>query len=188
MFANHKPLQTASMDLLLELARGYYSNKQLVKLDIVKGLMTLYRSVALSNEPRQHKHFYSALSYLWTNEEVEASLTQFLGPMTAAVREVCMSLDPSSYIITFRELEGICFGLQSQRQYLEFYEWFNDGPLQLVARALETSDFNLMQALLSFLRELTMPRNTRIRFDNATAHGVILFKNVARVVVSYGEA
>jgi exportin-7 len=188
MFMNHRPLQTASMDLLLELARGYYSNKLLVRLDIVKGLMTLYRSVALSDEPRQRKHFYSALAYLWTNEEVEASLTQFLGPITTAVREVCQTQDPSSFIITFHELKGICFGLQSQRQYLEFYEWFNDGPLQLVARALETPDFNLMQALLSFLKELTMPRNTRTRFDNATAHGVILFKNVARVIVSYGEA
>jgi exportin-7 len=187
MFANHKPLQSASMELLLELARGYYSSKLLVKLDISKELMTLYRSVNLTPDPSLRKHFYSALAHLWTNEECEASLTQYLAPMAGAVREVCLTQDTASYILTFRELEGICFAVQSQRQYLEFYEWFTEGPLQLVARALETTDFTLMQALLSFLKELTQARNTRIRFDNASAHGVILFKNVARVIVSFGE-
>mmetsp|Transcript_27201 Transcript_27201/g.48856 ORF Transcript_27201/g.48856 Transcript_27201/m.48856 type:complete len:1023 (+) Transcript_27201:931-3999(+) len=187
MFANHKPLQTASMELLLELARGYYSNKLLAKLDISKELMTRYRNINLSPEPRLRKHFYTALGHLWTNEEIDASLTQFLAPMAVAISEVIQSQNAASYILTFRELEGICLALQSQRQFLEFYEWFAEGPIQLVASSLETTDFNLMLALLSFFRELTQARNTRIRFDNASSHGVILFKTVARVIVSYGR-
>lgn len=187
MFANHKPLQTASMELLSELAKGYYSNKLLAKLTISKELMTCYRNVVLSPEPQLRKHFYSALTYLWTSEEIDASLSQFLAPMAVAVSEVVQSQNVANYILTFRELEGICFALQSQRQYLEFYEWFADGPIQLVASCLETTDFSLMHSVLGFIRELTLSRNTRIRFDNSSAHGVILFKTVARVVVDYGK-
>lgn len=175
------------MEVLLELAKGYYSNKLLAKLDISKQLMTHYRNVTLSPEPKLRKDFYSALTCLWTNDEIEISLSQFLEPMALAVNEVVQSQSTASFILTLRELEGICFALTSQRQYIEFYEWLSDGPIQLVASALEKFDGSLMSSVLSFFKELTQFRNTRIRFDSASSHGLILFKTLAKVVVRYGK-
>lgn len=44
-FSQFKLLEEQSMELLSTLTKGYYSNKMLVKLEVVRNLMTQYRVI-----------------------------------------------------------------------------------------------------------------------------------------------
>lgn len=45
IFSQFKFLEDQSMELLSTLAKGYYSNKMLVKLEVSRNLMTQYRVI-----------------------------------------------------------------------------------------------------------------------------------------------
>jgi hypothetical protein len=195
IFSSVKFLEDQSMELLSTLAKGYYSNKMLVKLEVVRNLMSQYRVIftqtlplCISN-PKSHQSLYHNLACMWICDDVVESIEVYLEPLGVDMVRILTNPTSRDLIFLFRELKGIVMAMQTQRTYSEFYEWFSEYLQPLIVRTIETSlyDGEVMNNLLKFLNELVNHKNSRIRFDVASANGVILFKEVSKVIVGYGK-
>ena len=93
-----------------------------------------------------------------------------------------------NYEFLFRELEGICNVLVTQKIYIEFFEWFYE-KFNIVMAACQNYLYEntVMDSMLKFLAEFVYSRNSRIKFDNATSYGIVMFKNVSKVLNGYGK-
>ena len=178
-----------SLDLFELLSKGYYSNKYLVKNDLIQKLMVQYKVIPLCMQnSKLRMRLLNCLTHLWMNEDISVAVETFLAPMSDAIQNVQKSLNPREFEILFKELEGICSALQTQKTYLDFFEWFYF-RFSFVITACQNFlyDLDVMDSLLGFLNELVISRNTRIKFDPATSYGLVLFKNVSSVIVGYGK-
>jgi exportin-7 len=178
-----------SLDLLEVLSKGYYSNKYLVKNELIQKLMVQYKTYSIcmqSNKLRMR--LLLCLTHLWMNEDISVPVENFLAPLSDAIQAVSENLNSRDFELLFKELEGICVALQSQKNYLDFFEWFYF-RFSIVMTACQhfLYDLNVMEALLDFLTELVCSRNSRIKFDTSTSYGLVLFKNVSSVVIGYGK-
>jgi exportin-7 len=178
-----------SLELFEQLSKGYYSNKILIKNEMIQNFMMQYRTypICLQNLKFRYRVF-NALAHLWTSEDLSQPIEPFLVPMSDHIQMVIDSPTTQGYELLFRELQGICNALSTQKNYLDFFEWLYE-RLNIIIVACQNYLYEngVMDALLKFLFELVNSRNTRIKFDNATAYGVILFKNLSNVINGYGK-
>lgn len=126
---------------------------------------------------------------MWCCDDVVDSIEVYLEPLGVDMFRILTTPTSNDLIFLFRELKGIVTAMQTQRTYSEFYEWFSEYLQPLIVRTIETSlyDREVMTNLLKFLNELVNHKNSRIRFDVASANGVILFKEISKVIVGYGK-
>ena len=178
-----------SLDLFELLSKGYYSNKFLIKNEMIQKLMVQYKVIPLCMQNSKFRmRLLNSLTHLWMNEDIILPVESFLAPMSDAIQNVQNSLNSREFDLLFKELEGICVALQSQKNYLDFFEWFYY-RFSVVITACQNFlyDLDVMDSLLGFLAELVNSRNSRIKFDPATSYGLVLFKNVSSVIVGYGK-
>lgn len=178
-----------SIELFENLCKGYYSLKVLIKNEMIQNFMIQYRTYPLClNNSKLRYRVFNALAHLWTNEELGQSIETFLIPMTEHIQALIDLPNPQLYEFLFRELQGICSALVSQKNYLDFFEWFYD-KFNIIMSACQNYLYEdrVMDAMLKFLVEFVYCKNTRIKFDNATAYGVVLFKNLSNVINGYGK-
>ena len=178
-----------SLELFEQLCKGFYSTKVLVKNEMIQNFMLQYRTypMCLHNSKLRYRVF-NALAHLWVNEDLGQPLDSFLVPMSDQIQALIDSPNVQHFEFVFRELQGICSALLSQKNYLDFFEWFYD-KFAIVMAACQNYLYQdtVMDSMLKFLMELVYCRNSRIKFDNATAYGVVLFKNLSSVINGYGK-
>ncbi|ORM41526.1 Exportin-7-A [Babesia sp. Xinjiang] len=94
-----------------------------------------------------------------------------------------------------RDLKGICKSCVSVEAYQMFFNWIVNAPkqpgksrLHLMKRLVEAcwSDCDIMVPLVKCLAEFLDNRGHRITFDKTSANGILLFKESAGIVMSYG--
>lgn len=178
-----------SIELFEQLAKGYYSNKIMVKNELMQSFLLQYKTYPLClNNSKLRFRIFNALALLWVNEDLSTPLETFLAPMAEHLSLLIESPDSLLYEVIFRELEGIVFGLQNQKNYNEFFEWFYD-RFSIVMAACQNFLYNdkVMESVLKFILELVYSRNARIKFDLASSFGVVLFKNLSKVINGYGK-
>jgi exportin-7 len=68
-----------------------------------------------------------------------------------------------------------------------FLDWLYPTYFPVVFKAAELYNEDVTPHLLSFIRELVHSRNGRIRFPDSSANGIILFKEVSKIITTYSE-
>eukprot|EP00920_Eleutheroschizon_duboscqi_P037447 GHVT01089771.1.p1 GENE.GHVT01089771.1~~GHVT01089771.1.p1 ORF type:complete len:993 (-),score=214.78 GHVT01089771.1:221-3199(-) len=95
-----------------------------------------------------------------------------------------------------RDLRGICSACQTAEHYNMIFSWLVNKPkvpsgsrIHVFAWAAEVwwEDHEVIVPLLKFVAELVFNRSQRIAFDQASANGIVLFKEVAQVLMTYGN-
>lgn len=178
-----------SLELFEQLSKGYYSNKMMVKNELIQNLMLQYKTFPLClHSSKLRFRIFNSLTYMWVNEDLSTPIETFLAPMAEHLTLLLESPDARNYEFVFRELEGVCFGLQNQRTYFEFFEWFYErfGIVMAACQNFLYED-KVMESMLKFLLELVYSRNSRVKFDPATSYGVVLFRNLSNVINGYGK-
>ena len=178
-----------SLELFEQLCKGYYSTKVLVKNEVIQSFMMQYRTYPMClHNSKLRCRVFNALAHLWMNEDLGQAMDSFLVPMSEQIQSLLDLPNVQHFEFLFRELQGICSALQNQKTYLDFFEWFYD-KFAIVMAACQNYLYQdaVMDSMLKFLMELVYCRNSRIKFDNATAYGVVLFKNLSSVVNGYGK-
>ena len=178
-----------SLELFEQLTKGYYSNKILIKNEMIQNFMLQYRTypICLHNSKLRYRIF-NCLAHLWVNEDIGQSIDSFLAPMGDHIQALIDSPNPQLYEFLFRELQGVCSALQTPKNYLDFFEWFYERfNIIMVACQNYLYEDNVMESVLKYLVELVYCRNSRIKFDNATSYGIVLFKNLSSVINGYGK-
>lgn len=192
-FAGEEQVISASLELLDELLRGYYSNKLVAELPIAQQIMTQYRMLdVFKSQPKNRQRLYSSLTQLWTGETATCPLDEYLDPLKQEIFTHFSETDfPQNWVLSvLSELRGISAAISTQKNYLLFFDWLYPSLFPLFLKVLQQylcSDL-VITSLYRFLRELVTNRNSRIRFDVATASGIILFKEIARILVLFGKS
>jgi exportin-7 len=186
-------LVSAALELLDELLKGYYSNKLVVQLPIAQQIMTQYRMLDLfKTQPKHRQRLYASLTQLWMGETATCPLDEYLEPMK---QDILAHLSDASFssdwvLLVLSELRGVSTAISNQKNYLLFFDWLYPSLFPLFSKILEQyiQHDRVITSLYRFLIELVTNRNSRIRFDISTANGIVLFKEIAQILIVFGKS
>ena len=87
----------------------------------------------------------------------------------------------------FYILKGIVHGLNTQKNFALFFDWFYPEFFPIIAKALTSfiHDDELVLIIFKFLGELVNNRCSRLRFDTWNINGLVVFKEAAKISIQY---
>ena len=90
-------------------------------------------------------------------------------------------------IKVFYILKGIVHGLNTQRTFALFFDWFYPEYFPIIAKALDSfiQDDEVVLIIFKFLAEILNNRCSRLRFDTWNINGLIVFKEAAKISIQY---
>jgi hypothetical protein len=186
-YSGHKTIIKYTIELFEYLSKNFYFAKVLIKENFIHHFMTHYPNFLLDihNSKLKSKLFMS-IGHLWINENVNCSLELVLNPLTY---KISASLRNSLSIESlFRELQGICSAITSQKHYTEFFEWVLPRLESFLAPCNDfLQDQGVTNSLLKFLTEITHSKDSRIKFNSNSANGIIFFQRISWFIINYGK-
>ncbi|KAK7482050.1 hypothetical protein BaRGS_00026742 [Batillaria attramentaria] len=202
-----------TLQLLSDLSVGYSSVRKLVKLEAVQFLLNSHTSehfpflgINANNSPisdmRCRTTFYTSLGRLLLVDlgEDEEKFYQFMMPLTAAFENVgnlLQNADSSmkveeakrALIGLARDLRGITFAFNTKTSYMMLFDWIYPNYTPVLQRAVELwcHDPAVTTPILKLLAELAQNRSQRLQFDVSSPNGILLFREISKMIVSYGS-
>ena len=202
-FAACPPVVEASLGLLSDLAAGYASGKLLLKLDAIAFALGSHTEAHFPflREPanaRSRTVFYATLGRLLFMEEAPARFKLFMAPFDALCAQLAAAAaDPRAFRAPhtrallqglFRDLRGVVFATNTRRTYGMMFDWMypQHMPLLHVAMDAYADDPAVAVPLLKLAAELALNKTQRCTFDTSSVNGILLFREVSRLVCTYG--
>ena len=193
---------TETLEHFIDLITSYSASKTLLSLPSVDFLVRNHTGVhfpflAYDNDNKHRIKFYSALSrlvfsssedlnnmfdvFLQPNIEILAQISQASDLRTAAVRLAILG--------ALRDLRGIVASAYNRRTYNLLFEALYPASFPLFARIAETwhDEPYVMTALLKFMQEFVQNKGQRITFEQASADGILLFRETSTILCAYGS-
>lgn len=180
------------------LSAGYGSGKFMLSLDAIQFLLRQHGDktlpfLAVPENTRQRTYFYKTLGRLMFIGDYEQNLPIYLRPVTMVIAQLKNALSNrqdavgAAIIGVCRDLRGIFSAALNQRSYNALFDILYQDFLPVLTAVPQTwSDKpKVMIPLLKFFIELVTNRGQRIKFPSSSANGILLFREVSKVVVSY---
>ncbi|KAL5015882.1 hypothetical protein ScPMuIL_005471 [Solemya velum] len=202
-----------TLQLLSDLSVGYSSVRKLVKLEAVQFVLNNHTSehfpflgINTGNSPmadmRCRTTFYTALGRLLMVDlgEDEEKFDQFMMPLTAAFESVgnmlanadtALKMEEAkrSLVGLARDLRGVAFAFNTKTSYMMLFDWIYPTYTPVLHRAIEVwyHDPAVTTPVLKLMAELAQNRSQRLQFDVSSPNGILLFREVSKMIVSYGS-
>ena len=202
-FAQCHKVVEASLNLLQDLAVGFMSGKLLLRLDAVNQTLANHTPdhFPFLNQyanTRNRTIFYATLGRLLFMEDSTEKFAAFMAPFGQLCEQLA-STDPAGFrsdavkhalIGLFRDLRGIASAANSRRTYGLLFDWLYPRHTPLVLRAMETfaDDPQVTTPLLKFTAEFVLNKTQRLTFEPSSVKGILLFREVSKLMVTYGRA
>ncbi|CAH1784527.1 unnamed protein product, partial [Owenia fusiformis] len=205
---------TKTLQLLSDLSVGYSSVRKLVKLDAVQFMLNNHTSEHFPflgitnstenqvNDMRCRTTFYTALGRLLMVDlgEDEEKFEQFMMPLTTAfdaVGNLISNANSSlfraeeakrSLIGLARDLRGVAFAFNTKTSYMMLFDWVYPAYTPVLLRAVEVwyHEPSVTTPILKLMAELAQNRSQRLQFDVSSPNGILLFREISKIIVSYG--
>ncbi|KAH9619691.1 hypothetical protein KSS87_015760 [Heliosperma pusillum] len=191
-----------SLTLFNELASGYMTGKLLLKLDTVKFIV--------SNHTRDHfpfleerrcsrsrTTFYYTIGCLIFMEDSPVKFKSSMEPLLKvfisleSVPDTMFRSDNVKYSLIglMRDLRGIAKATNSRRTYGLLFDWLYPARMPLLLRGIShwADTPEVTTPLLKFMAEFVLNRAQRLAFDSSSANGILLFREVSKLIVAYGS-
>ncbi|KAG2485018.1 hypothetical protein HYH03_016221 [Edaphochlamys debaryana] len=208
VYGGSEELVHLSLVLFQELAAGYMSGKLLQKLDAVSSLLAHHTAdtYAFLDAPangRNRTTYYATLGRLLFMEDTPARFRAFVLPLHNTLLQLgqAVAAAPSAAALRqsvplqrvaglFRDLRGIAAATATRRTYGFLFEWLYPQHMPTMLRCLEAwADVPaLTTPLLKFVAEFCFNKSQRLTFDSSSPNGILLFREVSKVVVTYANA
>lgn len=90
----------------------------------------------------------------------------------------------------FRDLRGVVSAANNRRPYGLIFDWLYPAHFPVILKCLEAwSDTpDVTTPLLKFIAEFVQNKTQRLSFDLSSPNGILLFREVSKVLVIYGTA
>ncbi|CAL9167346.1 unnamed protein product [Musa hybrid cultivar] len=192
-----------TLSLFLELASGYMTGKLLLKLDSIKFIIVNHtkENFRFLEEYRclhSRTTFYYTLGYLIFMEDSPVKFKASMEPLL----QVMIGLESTSdaafhsnavkhaFIGLMRDLRGIAMATNSRRTYGLLFDWLYPSHVPLLLKAISHwSDVpEVTTPLLKFMAEFVLNKAQRLSFDSSSPNGILLFREVSKLVVAYGSS
>ncbi|XP_002744591.2 ran-binding protein 17 isoform X1 [Callithrix jacchus] len=204
-----EPVISRTLQFLNDLSVGYILLKKLVKIDAVKFMLKnhtsehfpflgISESYSLSAS-RCRTTFYTALTRLLMVDlgEDEDEFENFMLPLTVAFETVLQIFnnnfkqeDVKRMLIGLaRDLRGIAFALNTKTSYTMLFDWIYPTYLPILQNAVERwyGEPACTTPILKLMAELMQNRSQRLNFDVSSPNGILLFREVSKMVCTYGN-
>lgn len=192
-----------TLDLFFEIASGYSSGKLLLGLETVQYLIGHHTAeefpfLAIPANTRHRTTFHSTIArLLFTTAFDESSdrFERFMEPIEDVLNKLMQTPNfrlpevKEAVIGVCRDLRGIVQQTHNRRTFSCIFDMLYPTYFPVFVRAAEELYDNphVMTALLKFLQELAYNKAQRVMFDQSSANGILLFRELSSVVVAYGR-
>jgi len=206
-FSNCEDVVTHTLALFQDLATGFMSGKLLLKLDAVTFLLSHHPAEHFSfltqrGNMRARPMFYATLARLLFMEDTPTKFHSFVAPLQqvlvqlgqassgganpAALRQ---SVPQDTVAGLFRDLRGIAIATNSRRTYGLVFDWLLPTHFPVIIAVLEAwADVpEVTTAVLKFMAEFVLNKTQRLTFDSSSPNGILLFREVSKVLVTFGS-
>lgn len=196
----------ATLTLFQDLASGYMSGKLMLKLESIAYLLSHHTSdyfpfLADPVNMRSRTIFYLTLARLLFMEDAPSSFKAFVEPLghvlntltaasanctnSAALRA---SVDKNVVKGLFRDLRGIAMATSNRRTYNMLFDWLYPAHFPTILACLEAwaDTPDVVIPLLKFMAEFAYNKTQRLTFDSSSPNGILLFREVSKVLSTYG--
>ncbi|KAK8986884.1 hypothetical protein V6N11_055203 [Hibiscus sabdariffa] len=87
-----------------------------------------------------------------------------------------------------RDLRGIAMATNSRRTYGLLFDWLYPAHMPLILKGIThwTDTPEVTTPLLKFMAEFVLNKAQRLTFDSSSPNGILLFREVSKLVVAYG--
>ncbi|KXZ55001.1 hypothetical protein GPECTOR_3g165 [Gonium pectorale] len=207
VYGNSENLVHLSLVLFQELAAGYMSGKLLVKLDAVSSLLSAHTAdhYAFLDAPangRNRTTYYATLARLLFMEDTPARFRAFVTPLHQVLLQLAGAVASAPSVAAlrqavplgrvaglFRDLRGIASATATRRTYGFMFEWLYPQHMPTMLKCLEAwaDTPSLTTPLLKFIAEFCFNKSQRLTFDSCSPNGILLFREVSKVVVVYAN-
>jgi exportin-7 len=191
-----------TLGLFFEIASGYSSGKLLLGLETVQYLIGHHTSdefpfLSVPANTRHRTTFHSTIArLLFTTafDECSERFERFMEPIEDVLNKLLQAptyRDPNvkeAVIGVCRDLRGIVQQTHNRRTYSCIFDMLYPAYFPVFIRAAEElyDSPQTMTAVLKFLQELAYNKAQRVMFDQSSANGILLFRELSSVVVAYG--
>lgn len=204
-FAQCDKVVEASLNLLQDLAVGFMSGKLLLRLDAINQTLAHHtpEHFPFLNDyanTRNRTIFYATLGRLLFMEDSTQKFAEFMAPLGALCEQLKSTAagDPNTFrtsavkhllIGFFRDLRGIASAANARRTYGLLFDWLypRHTPLLLHTMEVFADDPEVTTPLLKFVAEFVLNKTQRLTFEPSSVSGILLFREVSKLVVAYGR-
>ena len=204
-FAQCEKVVEASLTLLQDLAVGFMSGKLLLRLEAINRTLAQHtpEHFPFLNDyanTRNRTIFYATLGRLLFMEDSAEKFAAFMAPLGALCEQLKSSagMGPGAFhnnqvkhmlIGLFRDLRGIASAANSRRTYGLLFDWIypRHTPLLLHTMEVFADDPEVTTPLLKFVAEFVLNKTQRLTFEPSSVNGILLFREVSKLVVAYGR-
>ncbi|XP_062227825.1 uncharacterized protein LOC133926086 isoform X3 [Phragmites australis] len=190
-----------TLSLFLELASGYMTGKLLLKLESVKFIIANHSEnfpfLAEYRCFRSRTTFYYILGSLVFMEESPVKFRTFMEPLQQVAFNLEATADAAfqtdvakhAFIGWMRDLRGIAMATNSRKTYGLLFDWLYPSRMPLLLRAISlwTDEPEVITPLLKFMCEFVLNKAQRLTFDSSSPNGILLFREVSKIIVAYGS-
>ncbi|KAI3436525.1 hypothetical protein D9Q98_005942 [Chlorella vulgaris] len=207
VFGSCEGVVEQTLTLFQDLAAGYMSGKLLLKLEAIAFLLTHHTSdyFPFLSEPsnlRNRTTFYHTLARLLFMEDTPAKFKSFVAPLQQVLVGLASASSSGSNAATlrssvpketviglFRDLRGVATATNSRRTYGMLFDWLHPAHFPTILACLEAwaDTPEVTTALLKFVVEFVLNKTQRLTFDSSSPNGILLFREVSKVIVTYGS-
>ncbi|CAO2833097.1 unnamed protein product [Amaranthus hypochondriacus] len=191
-----------TLSLFLELASGYMTGKFLLRLDTVKFIVSNHTKdhfpfLEEHRCSRSRTSFYYIIGWLIFMEDNSVKFKSSMEPLL----KVFISLESTpdsmfrsdnvkySLIGLMRDLRGIAMATNSRRTYGLLFDWLYPSRMPLLLKGIThwADTPEVTTPLLKFMAEFVLNKAQRLTFDSSSANGILLFREVSKLLVAYGS-
>ncbi|KAI9921848.1 hypothetical protein PsorP6_001060 [Peronosclerospora sorghi] len=192
-----------TLAFFFEVASGYSSGKLLLGLETVQYLIGNHTAeefpfLAIPANTRHRSTFHSTIARLiFTTAFDESSerFERFMEPIENVLNQLVQTPNyrvpevREAIIGVCRDLRGIVQQTQNRRTYSCIFDLLYPAYFSVFVRAAdELYDHPAVTtALLKFMEELAYNKSQRVTFDQSSASGILLFRELSSVIVAYGR-
>lgn len=192
-----------TLALFFEVTSGYSSGKLLLGLETVQYLIAHHTAdefpfLAIPANTRHRTTFHTTIArLLFTTafDECSDRFERFMEPVEDVLNKLMQM--PSyrvpevreAVIGVCRDLRGIVQQTHNRRTFSCIFDFLYPTYFPVFVRTAEELFDHppAMAALLKFLQELAYNKAQRVMFDQSSANGILLFRELSSVVVAYGR-
>lgn len=192
-----------TLALFFEVASGYSSGKLLLGLETVQYLIGHHTEdefpfLAVPANTRHRTTFHTTIArLLFTTAFDESSdrFERFMEPIEDVLNKLMQTPSfrvpevKNAVIGVCRDLRGIVQQTHNRRTFSCIFDFLYPTYFPVFVRAAEELYDNpfVMTALLKFLQEVAYNKAQRVMFDQSSANGILLFRELSSVVVAFGR-
>ncbi|XP_066369486.1 uncharacterized protein [Miscanthus floridulus] len=201
-YAESEDVIDHTLSLFLDLATGYMTGKLLLKLESVKFIIANHSPENFSflaeyKCSRSRTTFYYILGSLVFMEDSPVKFRTFMEPLQQVAFNLEATPDAAfrtdgakhAFIGWMRDLRGIAMATNSRKTYGLLFDWLYPSRMPLLLRAISlcTDEPEVTTPLLKFMYEFVLNKAQRLTFDSSSPNGILLFREVSKIVVAYGS-